>query len=116
MTTTNAVPTESCSERPNEEKSASSLTADGSVPLTGKGAATKRRREEAKKNELITLATNSLLKESLEDEHDTQGKAWANQLRKMDPMQQLFAKKAIDDVLFEGRCASQPSLICRYFI
>ena len=61
MTTTNAVPTESCSERPNEEKSASSLTADGSVLLTGKGAATKRRREEAKKNELITLATNSLL-------------------------------------------------------
>ena len=106
MTTTNAVPTESCSERPNEEKSASSLTADGSVLLTGKGAATKRRREEAKKNELITLATNSLLKESLEDEHDIQGKAWANQLRKMDPMQQLFAKKAIDDVLFEGRCGN----------
>ncbi|KAK4320874.1 hypothetical protein Pmani_008314 [Petrolisthes manimaculis] len=106
VTTTNAVPTESCCERPNEEKSASSLTADESVPLTGKGAATKRRREEAKKNELITLATNSLLKESLEDEHDIQGKAWANQLRKMDPMQQLFAKKAIDDVLFEGRCGN----------
>lgn len=106
MTTTKAVPTEPCSERSNEEKSTSSLTAERSVSLTGKEAAAKRRREEAKKNELITLATNSLLKESLEDEHDIQGKAWANQLRKMDPMQQLFAKKAIDDVLFEGRCGN----------
>lgn len=42
----------------------------------------------------------------MEDEHDIQGKAWANQLRKMDPMQQLFAKKAIDDVLFESRCGN----------
>lgn len=94
VATTKAVPTEACSERSNEEKSTSSLTAERSAPLTGKGAAAKRRREEQKKNELITLATNSLLKESLEDEHDIQGKAWANQLRKMDPMQQLFAKKS----------------------
>lgn len=89
MTTTEAVPTELCSERPNGKKSTSSLTAERSVPLTGKGAAAKRRREEAKKNELITLATNSLLKESVEDEHDIQGKAWA-----VDPMQQLLAKKS----------------------
>jgi hypothetical protein len=29
--------------------------------------------------------------------------AWAVELQKMEPQQQLFAKKAINDVLFEGQ-------------
>lgn len=32
------------------------------------------------------------------------GKTWAHELSEMDPRQQLFVKRAINDILFEGRC------------
>lgn len=38
-----------------------------------------------------------------ENEYITIGKMWANELRKMEPAQQLFAKKAINQILFEGQ-------------
>lgn len=38
-----------------------------------------------------------------QDDSDKIAAAWAVELRKMDPQQQLFAKKAISDILFEGQ-------------
>ena len=66
----------------------------------------KKRRTETTKYELISLATNRLLQDSLEDEYDILAKTWANELRKMDPKHQLLAKKVISDVLFEVRCGN----------
>ncbi|XP_035790111.1 uncharacterized protein LOC118465747 [Anopheles albimanus] len=37
------------------------------------------------------------------DDCDKIVSVWADELRKMDPQQQLFAKKAINDILFEGQ-------------
>ena len=39
----------------------------------------------------------------LQDDSDKIAAAWAVELRKMDPQQQLFAKKAINEILFEGQ-------------
>ncbi|XP_018026499.1 uncharacterized protein LOC108681929 [Hyalella azteca] len=38
-----------------------------------------------------------------QDDYDKIAAAWAVELRRMDPQQQLFAKKAINDILFEGQ-------------
>ena len=38
-----------------------------------------------------------------QDDSDIVAAAWAVELRKMDPQQQLLAKKAINDILFEGQ-------------
>ncbi|KAJ8048045.1 hypothetical protein HOLleu_00210 [Holothuria leucospilota] len=76
------------------------------VPPTPRRSASKKRRVEAERSELISLAKARLLQESSEDEYDSQAKTWAIELRRMDPRQQLFAKKAINDVLFEGRCGT----------
>ena len=37
-----------------------------------------------------------------QEDSDKLAAAWAVQLRKMTPQQQLFANKAINDILFEG--------------
>ncbi|CAK1541654.1 unnamed protein product [Leptosia nina] len=52
-------------------------------------------------DELIQLATRRL--KQPEDDCDKVAAAWAVELRKMDPRQQMFAKKAINDILFEGQ-------------
>lgn len=51
--------------------------------------------------ELVKLATKRL--QQSQDDCDTVAAAWAVELRKMDPQQQMFAKKAINDILFEGQ-------------
>ncbi|KAJ8020136.1 hypothetical protein HOLleu_42010 [Holothuria leucospilota] len=76
------------------------------IPPTPRSAASKKRRVEAERSELMSLVKSRLLQESSEDEYDSQAKTWANELRRMDPRQQLYAKKAINDVLFEGRCGT----------
>ena len=38
-----------------------------------------------------------------QEDSDILAAAWAVELRKMDPQQQLFAKKAINEILFEGQ-------------
>lgn len=37
------------------------------------------------------------------DDYDKIAAAWAAEVRKMDSQQQLFAKKAINDIIFEGQ-------------
>lgn len=51
--------------------------------------------------ELVKLACKRL--EQPPDDYDKIAAAWAVELRKMDPQQQLFAKKAINDIIFEGQ-------------
>ncbi|XP_063601117.1 uncharacterized protein LOC134777210 [Penaeus indicus] len=51
--------------------------------------------------ELVKLASKRL--QQPQDDSDIVAAAWAVELRKMDPQQQLFAKKAINEILFEGQ-------------
>lgn len=51
--------------------------------------------------ELVKLASKRL--QQPQDDSDVVAAAWAVELRKMDPQQQLFAKKAINEILFEGQ-------------
>lgn len=64
---------------------------------------TKRRKvdNENKRNELISLACSRLRQP--DDAFLNLAKTWANEISEMDPRQQLLAKKAINEVLFEGR-------------
>lgn len=69
--------------------------------------ATARKRKsapEAEKAELLSLAKQRLIEP--EDPYLTQAKTWAHELKSMDPRQQLWAKKAINDILFEGHCGT----------
>lgn len=52
-------------------------------------------------DELVQLVTTRL--QQPEDDCGKVAAAWAVELRKMDPQQQMFAKKAINDILFEGQ-------------
>ncbi|XP_076299733.1 uncharacterized protein LOC143218446 [Lasioglossum baleicum] len=52
-------------------------------------------------NELCSIACDRL--QSSNDDADILGKAWALDYKQLKPDQQLFAKKAINDILFEGR-------------
>lgn len=61
-----------------------------------------KKKTKFEENDDTVLLPYKRLRES-EDEFDKLGAAWACELRKMDPVQQLFAKKAINDVLFEGQ-------------
>lgn len=51
--------------------------------------------------ELVKLASKRL--QQPQDDSEKIAAAWAVELRKMDPHQQIFAKKAINDILFEGQ-------------
>ena len=59
---------------------------------------------ETEKAELLSMAEARLAEP--DDEYVFQAKAWAHELKSMDTTQQLFAKKAINDILFEGRCGT----------
>ncbi|KAK5648116.1 hypothetical protein RI129_003008 [Pyrocoelia pectoralis] len=64
----------------------------------------KKRRNVDESAELISLAQKHL--QEPQSEFDKIASAWAVELQKMKPQQQLFAKKAINDILFEGQMGS----------
>uniref|UniRef100_A0A6P7G483 Uncharacterized protein LOC114334000 n=1 Tax=Diabrotica virgifera virgifera TaxID=50390 RepID=A0A6P7G483_DIAVI len=61
----------------------------------------KKRRKLDEFKELISLARKHL--EKPQNDYEKIASAWAVELAKMAPRQQIFAKKAINDVLFEGQ-------------
>ncbi|KAF5297809.1 hypothetical protein FQA39_LY11958 [Lamprigera yunnana] len=68
------------------------------------GPPQKKRRKVDESAELISLAQKHLPEP--QTEFDKIAFAWAVELQKMKPQQQLFAKKAINDILFEGQMGS----------
>lgn len=50
--------------------------------------------------ELLNLACNYLQRS---DEYENIGITWGNELKKMNTEQQIYAKKAINDILYEGQ-------------
>ncbi|KAK5650170.1 hypothetical protein RI129_001199 [Pyrocoelia pectoralis] len=68
------------------------------------GPPQKKRRKVDESAELISLAQKHL--QEPQTEFDKISSAWAVELQKMKPQQQLFAKKAINDILFEGQMGS----------
>lgn len=57
---------------------------------------------ESERNELLIMAKAKLSEP--DDRHSARAKAWAYELSQLDAQQELFATKAINDVLFEARC------------
>ncbi|KAF5305196.1 hypothetical protein FQA39_LY09284 [Lamprigera yunnana] len=68
------------------------------------GLPQKKRRKVDESAELICLVQKHL--QEPQTEFDKIASAWAVELQKMKPQQQLFAKKAINDILFEGQMGS----------
>lgn len=60
--------------------------------------------QQNEKSELLTLAKARLTEP--EDRYLSQAKTWAHELKILEATQELFAKKAINDILFEARCGS----------
>ena len=61
----------------------------------------KKRTTEDKRNELLELACKRLREPDDDNSHVVW--TWVNELKQMEPQQQVMAKKAINDILFEGR-------------
>ncbi|GFR74177.1 hypothetical protein ElyMa_002156100 [Elysia marginata] len=65
---------------------------------------------ESERNELLIM-TKAKLSEP-DDRHSARTKAWAYELSLLNAQQELFATKAINDVLFEARCGETPQRFC----
>lgn len=62
----------------------------------------KSKQSEVMSNDILKLACDHLKNKQNDDEATTISKTWAIQFRKIPENQKLFAKKAIDDILFEA--------------
>ncbi|XP_068212548.1 uncharacterized protein [Palaemon carinicauda] len=93
------------SEEENDNASEPSTSRDNLVKTTQRS---KKRKHniEAKRNELLELACS--YPSQSDDAIDNLAKSWGEDLKKLDGEQQIYAKKVINDILFEGSLGSLP--------
>lgn len=60
-----------------------------------------KRKTETRQDELLELAVSHLKRPKTE--YEAIARAWAFELEKMKPDQQIFAKRAINEIIFEGQ-------------
>lgn len=79
-------------------------TARTTSATTGGTKGSKRKDISSRQNKLLNLACEHLQKSN--DEYENIASTWANELKKMNPDQQIYAKRAINEILFEGQLST----------
>lgn len=85
---------------------ADTATSSSFTPSTGRASGNKRKKNHSPTKEILTLAGEKLKAMSSDDEFQVFGKYVAHKLRGLKGNQQIFARKLINDVIYEGELES----------